>query len=163
MIAELRRLQFMLQTLGERIEGQWLTSAVNQFADALSRTWDPGDVQSTDQLLQSIQDQEQVDSVVFALRPLGETAVARRKYLATQMLVDWRDGCTLLLNPPFDMLSLVVRKVIADGGKGVLVAPHWPAQAWHSQLVRHATTFKVPHPQGVGVSLLRSSKKLNAD
>lgn len=76
MMAELQWLQVLLQTLGVDIEARWTPSAINHFADALSQTWDPGDVQATTELLQSIMEQQQLDSVVFATRPLGETAVA---------------------------------------------------------------------------------------
>lgn len=43
MSAELRRLQAMMRLMGVQIEARSLPSAVNRFADALSRTWDPGD------------------------------------------------------------------------------------------------------------------------
>ena len=163
MMAELRRLQVMLRTLGVHIEARWLPSAVNRFADALSQTWDPGDVRATEQLLMSIQEEHQLDSVVFASRPLGETPVVRRKYLATQMEEDWGDGRARLWNPPFDLLPLVVRKVVADGGRGVLVAPHWPAQAWHAQLVAHASTYKILRPDDAAYTLLHSTRSLNED
>lgn len=88
MMVELLRLRFMLHTLGLRIKARWLPSAVNQLADSLSRIWDPGDVRATEQLLQSIQEERQVYSVMFADRLLGETAVALRKYLGTQMIED---------------------------------------------------------------------------
>ena len=161
MMAELRRLYVMMRTLVVSIEARWLPSAVNRFADALSRTWDPGDVQATGNLLASIQDEHRLDSVVFASRPLGETAVARRKYLATQMMEDWGDGRARLWNPPLDLLPLVVRKLVADGEKGVLVAPHWPAQVWHAQLVAQATSYKILQPDEVASSLLHSTKKGN--
>lgn len=61
------------------------------------------------------------------------------------------------------MLQLLIRKIIADGGKGVLLDPHWPAKAWYGQLFRHATSVKVFHPQGDGYSLLPITKKLNAE
>lgn len=32
--------------------------------------------------------------------------------------------------PPFALLSKVLRKINADGDRGILVVPHWPAQAW---------------------------------
>ena len=46
-----------------------------------------------------IQEEHQLDSVVFAAPPLGETPVPRRKYLARQMEKDWgTDGqdCAIL-------------------------------------------------------------------
>ena len=159
MMAEPRRLHVMMRTLGVSIEARWLPSAVNRFADALSQTWDPGDVQTTRKLLASIQDEHRLESVVFASQPLGETPVARCKYLATQMTEDWGDGKARLCKPPFDLLPLVVCKLVADGGKSVLVAPHWPAQAGHAKVVPHATSYKILHTEDVAFSLLRSTKK----
>lgn len=41
LMAELKKLQALLQALGVKIEALWLPSAVNRFADSLPRTWDP--------------------------------------------------------------------------------------------------------------------------
>ena len=86
----------MLRTLGVEIEARWMPSAMNRFAGALSRTWD---VRAKEELLMSIQEERQFETVVFASRIQGETPVARLKYLATQMEEDWgTDGrdCRIL-------------------------------------------------------------------
>lgn len=57
MMAELRKLQKTLQALGVQLHARWLPSAVNRFADALSRTWDPGDAQVSRRLLHSIREE----------------------------------------------------------------------------------------------------------
>ena len=44
MISELRKLHRLLQDNGIHIDAKWVLSAVNKFADSLSRTWDPSDV-----------------------------------------------------------------------------------------------------------------------
>jgi hypothetical protein len=44
----------MLRALGVRMEAWWLPSAVNRYADSLSRQWDPGDVRVTEELVQSL-------------------------------------------------------------------------------------------------------------
>jgi hypothetical protein len=54
MMAELRRLEVMLRILGVKLEARWIPSAVNRYADALSRQWDPGDVCATEALVESL-------------------------------------------------------------------------------------------------------------
>jgi hypothetical protein len=92
MMQELRRLQAVMQVLNVQIEARWLPSAVNRFADSLSRQWDPGDVRATETLLRSLCDAYEPDAVVFPYRPIGEHPTARRKYLTTQMEENWGDG-----------------------------------------------------------------------
>lgn len=50
--------------------------------------------------------------------------MARRKYLTTEMHEQLRDGRSGLSNPLFYLLPFSVRQIIADGGTGVLLAPH---------------------------------------
>jgi hypothetical protein len=59
-------------------------------------------------------------AVAFPYRPIGEHPVARRKFLETQMLEDWGDGCARLFKPPFDILPLVLKKLEDDRARGVL-------------------------------------------
>ena len=92
MMVELRKLEVVLRVLGVRLEARWIPSAVNKFADTLSRTWNPGDVRATDVLLRSIQTEYPLSHVVFRERPLRDSLVARKKYLLTQREEDWRDG-----------------------------------------------------------------------
>lgn len=134
MMAELRKLEVLMRVQGVRLEARWIPSAVNKFADSLSRTWDPGDVRATESLSRSVLEEFRLDRVAFRHRPMGETFAARCKYMETQMGEDWGDGLARLWNPPFDFLPLVVRKIQIEGGKGVLLAPHWPAQAWFARL-----------------------------
>ena len=146
MMAELRRLQVMLRVLGVRLEARWLPSAVNRFADALSRQWDPGDVSATAELVNSLCASYEPDAVVFPYRPVGEHPIARRKYLAAQMAEYWGDGRARLWNPPFDFLPLVLKKVEDDRAHGIMVAPRWPAQPWYGRLMRLATCVHVLTP-----------------
>ena len=37
-------------------------------------------------------------------------------------------------NPPLDLLPLVVRKIEAEGGRGVLLDPNGPGQVWYARL-----------------------------
>jgi hypothetical protein len=92
MMAELRRLEVMLRILRVKVEARWIPSAVNRYADALARQWDPGDVCATEALVESLCSAYEPDAVIFPYRPVGEHPVARRKYLEVQMGEDWGDG-----------------------------------------------------------------------
>ena len=37
--------------------------------------------------------------------------------------------------PPFSLVGRVIRKLRADGGKAILVAPDWPTQPWYGSLM----------------------------
>lgn len=163
MMTELRKLEVLMRALGVRVDARWLPSAVNRFADALSRTWDPGDARATAELVQSVASEYRLDHVAFRERPLGETMVARHKYLVTQMEEDWGDGRSRLWNPPFDMLPLVVQKIEAEGGKGVVIAPHWPAQAWHARLQSISKQLTLLAPGSRTMPLLESDGRLNSE
>lgn len=123
MMVELRKLEVLLRVLGVMMEARWIPSAVNRFADALSRTWDPGDIWATVSVTKSIRDQYALDAVAFGARPLGEPFIARQKYIATQLQEYWGDGRARLFNPPVDLLPIVLRKIEMEEGLGVLTAP----------------------------------------
>jgi hypothetical protein len=160
MMAELRRLEVMLRILGVKLEARWIPSAVNRYADALSRQWDPGDVCATEALVESLCSAYELDAVVFPYRPVGEHPIARRKYLETQMGEDWGDGRARLWNPPFDMLPLVLKKMEDEGARGVLIAPRWLAQPWYGRLSRLSTRMRVLDPASTS-SCLAGQRPLN--
>ncbi|PXF49274.1 hypothetical protein BWQ96_00848 [Gracilariopsis chorda] len=134
MMAELRKLQKMLHALNVRLDARWIPSAVNRYADALSRTWDPGDVPVSQQLLASIQEHYHLDSPAIYHRPLNETRPARLKQIRDQLQTYCGDGKARLWNPPFDVLQITVRKIETESARGVPIAPFWPAQAWFARL-----------------------------
>lgn len=128
MMVELRKLEVMLTVMGVRLEALWIPSAVNRFADALSRTWDPEDMMATEAMMKSIKEQDGLDEMPFGARPLGKSLAARQKFIRPQVEEDWGDGRARLYISPVDMLPLVIRKLEQEKGCGVLLAPNWPAQ-----------------------------------
>lgn len=64
----------------------------------------------TAELGESIREEYSLDSIVFQHRPLGESMVARRNFLTTQMDGDWGDERGSLWNPPFDVIPFVERR-----------------------------------------------------
>jgi hypothetical protein len=114
---------------------------VNNYADSLSRQWDPGDVQETTELLRSLCAAYAPEAVVFRDRPTGKHPVARRKYLETQMSEYWGDGPCRLWNPPLDLLPMVVRKIKSEQAQGVMIALRWPVKPWFAQLEAMSTVM----------------------
>lgn len=103
------KLKALLQALRVRIVAQWLPSAINRFADALSRIWDPNEALDTDTLVSSICREYGLSLVIFYDRPLRETLVSRALYLSKYMKEDQWDGSFWLWNHNFDALPLVLR------------------------------------------------------
>lgn len=56
MMTELRKLNVFLHELDIKLEARWIQTAVNRFADALSRTWNQGDVRASRTLVQTIEE-----------------------------------------------------------------------------------------------------------
>lgn len=71
------------------------------------------------------------------------TSFNRLKQVRIQRMSNWPDGKARLWNPPFDFLPLVVRKIVTERTKGVLLAPYWPAQAWFERLCRLTVTIRI--------------------
>lgn len=162
MMAGLQRLEGLLRVLGVRLEARWIRSAVNRFADTLSRKWNPGDVRATTKFVRSIQAEYVLDHVVFQDRPLGEGMVARRKYLSTHMGEYWGDGKERLWNPPFDLLPVVVRKIAAECERGVSLAPNWKARAWYARLRALASGIHFLQLEAAASLLVGKGEKANA-
>ena len=160
LMSELRKLRQLLEVLGVRIEAQWIPSAVNRFADALSRQWDPGDVQATGALVEEFATAYAM-APVFPYPPVGDHPIARAKQLGIQLEEYWGDGRARLFNPPFDLLPLVVRKLETERGAGVVVAPRWTAQPWYHRLMRLADRVHVLEAGVEPEGLFQSEKRVN--
>lgn len=76
MMYELRKLHVLLRVLGIDLEARSIPSAVNRFADSLSRRWDPDDVRASRELVASIRSHYQLWTDVFARFPMGEAVPA---------------------------------------------------------------------------------------
>ena len=147
MMAELRKLNDLLRVYNVTLDARWLPSAVNKFADSLSRTWDPGDVRVTEQVVHNLTNQYRLDHVAFRHRPLNEPMPVRWEYVSRELQSPWIDGRARLWTPPFDLLPLVLHKLRVEGGGGLLVAPSWQAQPWYRQMVRLISRIQdLPEP-----------------
>lgn len=90
---ELRVLQNLLVKLDISLDPQWLPSAENFFADRLSRTWDPGDLQVRAKVRREIWPEyahvHVADDGSWAYRPLRVHPVAMRKVTLAALREQW--------------------------------------------------------------------------
>jgi hypothetical protein len=49
------------------------------------------------------------------------------------ILIDWSSSHLLWLNPPWNILPLVLDKMIASKARGVLISPVWPLHPWFAK------------------------------
>lgn len=70
---------------------------------------------------------------------------------------DWvKENCGA--NPPFQLMGLVVDKLLRTSAQATLVAPVWQAQPWWHQAAAGCTSWEVP-PAHEGVITHRSRSK----
>ena len=50
--------------------------------------------------------------------------------------LDWKQFDLMYIFPPFSLMGKVLRKLQAEGGKAIVMAPKWPTQTWYSRLLR---------------------------
>jgi hypothetical protein len=102
MMKELRQLKRELDELGITISLTWLPSALNYYADLLSQSWDPGDLQCTRTVLRGLLDGDAVSDAtpVFRYRPLNEHPTYLHRSQPEDLNRPWTDGLARLNNPP---------------------------------------------------------------
>jgi hypothetical protein len=152
MMRELRLLKRELDRLGLHLDARWLPSALNKYADALSRRFPSGDLQIRRSLRHSVMDGMKAPADVFPYRPLGEHPVFLRRQCFLEMRQPWYPtDATRLLCPPVDLIAPVLQKARLSGCPAVLLIPDWPHQQWHSTALQMAThAFLLPYaPQQI--------------
>ncbi|VDI47075.1 Hypothetical predicted protein [Mytilus galloprovincialis] len=116
---------------------------LNVLADALSRTLTP--VNTEWELLQSVFQaitlqwgSPHVDlfatSLNYKIQVFMSPVPDPKAYAVDCMSVPW-DGMFAYAFPPFRFLSQVLRKISAEQGLIILIAPAWPKQAWFPDLL----------------------------
>lgn len=147
MMAELRRLKVLLDKMGVRVRAEWLPSALNRYADALSRRLPRQDLQILPQLPRSVAAGVRSPRDVFPYRPIGEPSFLRRRYILAELDHPWTTEETLVLYPPPDLITPVVRRLRLTGAPALLIIPGCPPQQWHQaalQLSSHWERLEAP-------------------
>ncbi|CAG2235415.1 unnamed protein product [Mytilus edulis] len=136
--------QLHLQIVVRHVPGK-----LNVLADALSRTLTP--VNTEWELLQSVFQaitlqwgSPHVDlfatSLNYKIQVFMSPVPDPKAYAVDCMSVPW-DGMFAYAFPPFRFLSQVLRKISAEQGLIILIAPAWPKQAWFPDLL-HLSCYR---------------------
>lgn len=152
MMHELRALHRVLTKIGVTIESKYLPSAVNRFADRLSRLQTLDDWRINLSALQPYLRRLPPTIDRFADR---ENSICRQfnsefsspgSTAVNALTQDWRHEVNFW-NPPLKLLPLVVSKICHEQATGVLVTPWWPAQSSCTRLQSIATPriFDAPY------------------
>jgi hypothetical protein len=112
LMAELRRLHNLLQEHNLTLKMRYLPSALNLFADRLSR-------------------RRRAFAYLPSIPGLREHWWVRAS--EQDMKTTW--GNVELLCPPMDLMALVPEKVKRDDFKGLMLIPWWPRQNWFHELL----------------------------
>ena len=139
MMRELQKLKTVLDTKGVRIRAEWLPSAMNKFADGLSRRFPCGDFLIRRQLRNSVAAGMRAPLHAFPFRPLGEHLFYFRNAMYQEMDRYWDKDEVLLLYPPVDLIGAVVSKLRTTQAPEILLIPDWPRQSWHQAALQLAS------------------------
>ena len=143
MMCELRKLFLLIDTYEIKIRTQYIRSAANIWADALSRTTDNSDWQLTPRMFRHL-------SELWGSHSIDRFASAQNKQLP-RYNARWRDGqaeavdCLHLpdadgrgehnwCNPPWELLDDLAAKLRQSGAAATIIAPYWPKKAWYAHL-----------------------------
>ena len=138
---ELRKLWWLLDVHNVTLLPRYIRSADNWYADYLSRAEESGDYRLNPAVfahLQRLWGPCTIDRFASANNtqlPRFNSAWASPGSSGVDAFAqqDWereRSFC----NPPWELLDRLAQHLRETGARAVVVAPHWPAQAWYQQL-----------------------------
>eukprot|EP00873_Tetraselmis_striata_P036552 jgi/Tetstr1/456816/TSEL_043490.t1 len=155
MMAELRKLWYLLDSNGVHIRARYIRSAANVWADRLSRHLDSDDWQLDPVLfaeLEAMWGAHSVDrfaSALNAMLPRYNAAWLDPGCEAVDSLhlsdAEWRRENNYC-NPPWPLLPDLVQKLRQSGAAATVVAPRWEGKVWHQALTEMAVAERVGVP-----------------
>ena len=155
MMAELRRLQLVLDELDSLLLAPIYVKSAENIADQYTRLHDHQDWQLDPELFQYFDDiwgPHSIDGFATANNCQLPRFIAGRPQpgaLAVDCLAQpahfWQHEVGWF-NPPWEMLMDFIRYATAMQIRGTLVAPFWPAQPWFVSLMAITTAFEILEP-----------------
>lgn len=143
MMAELRKLFFLLDSNDIRLRPRYINTAANIWADRLSRERDMSDWQLNPRLFRYLDRRWGAHTVDrFAAEHNAQVARYNSRWLdAGSEAVDclrlsdeaWRQERNWC-NPPWELLDDLVVKLQQSGASATVIAPRWPGKSWHQLL-----------------------------
>ena len=156
MMAEYRLLREVLAELHVELRHEYVPSALNVWADRLSREVDSTDWSLAPAAFLRLDAQYGPHSVDLFATELNTRCI--RFYSkdltpgglgANAMLSSW-EGENAWANPPFNLIGAVLDKVIRERVTATVVAPVWKAQPWWARAVEACASWQLlPPAEGV--------------
>eukprot|EP00873_Tetraselmis_striata_P004554 jgi/Tetstr1/424818/TSEL_015321.t1 len=156
MMAELRKLWYLLDRNGVHIRARYIRSAANVWADRLSRHLDSDDWQLDPVLfaeLEAMWGAHSVDrfaSTMNAMLPRYNAAWLDPGCEAVHSMhlsdAEWRRENNYC-NPPWPLLPDLVQKLRQSGAAATVVAPRWEGKVWHHALTEMAVAERAVLPR----------------
>jgi hypothetical protein len=153
MMAELRKLWYLLDTCNISLRPRYIQSAANIWADRLSRETDSSDWKLNPRHFNNL-------NMLWGPHTIDRFASSTNTQLPrynSRWLDPHTEGVDCLrfsdqdwmrehnwCNPPWDLLPDLVLKLRSSGASATVVAPSWPGTAWHQGLLSmasHILTF----------------------
>ena len=157
MMAELRKLWWILDTQEITILPRYIRSAANIWADRLSRELDHGDWQLNPRIfryLDRIWGPHSVDRFASMENALLERYNSRWMDPGTEAVDSlrlpdhqWRRERNYC-NPPWELLGDLAEKLRRSGAEATVIAPMWPDRPWFQTLLEAADDYIVYPPTG---------------
>ena len=152
----LRKLWWLMDTNNISLRAEYIRSAANVWADALSREDDPGDWRLDSRafsLLESAWGPHTVDR--FATANNSQLLVYNSKWADPLSAgvdcfaqADWERHNNYCCPPPEELDRLAHLLATRPGISATVVAPRWPAQSWF-QVLQECCTEQRPLPEGL--------------
>ena len=147
LMAELRSLHDLCGAWGLSVRAEYLPSAVNAYADRLSRENDSTDWSLPVGTFNKIERR-------FGPHTVDLFASHLNKRCGRFFSKDWTPGCAGIkalrhswrgengwANPPFHLMPAVIYKEIREQARVTVVVPRWPAQPWYWRAVEGCTSM----------------------
>lgn len=143
-----RTIQSRCRQLGLSLEATYIASERNVQADQLSRVRDPHDWTVHPDLIRRAEQRwgrRTVDR--FATR---DNRICQRYNsrlfdplsLGDAMYASWKQENNWV-NPPWPLISRVIRKLREDQAEAVLLLPHWPSASWYPDLLEISDAVEI--------------------
>jgi len=136
LVHELRRLHAVARRLSVALDGEWIPTAENAWADALSRDEDRTDWSLQRRFflsLDGLYGPHTVDRFASATTAQLPRYNSRYRDPTTEavggMSQSWVDDNNWA-NPPFSLIPLVLRLIVAQRATATVLVPVWRAQPW---------------------------------
>ncbi|KAA6381327.1 MAG: hypothetical protein EZS28_023145 [Streblomastix strix] len=113
----------------------------NKEADALSRLSMAGDYAIRKEVLEEVLKDWQVGITVDLFAARNNAKHSRYYTLGKDKKAEGRDSMRVsqeeefaLIHPPIPIISRVIRKIIEEKARGIMIVPNWPGQIWWTDL-----------------------------